>query len=266
MIRLSFYLVASISAALALLITDDPVAIGLLSGIATALLIPIIDLAISNARYLRLAASLARRPDTSIRISASYLIRIERGGKYLLIRGGRYPNQFQPVGGVYKYHPSAGALLQQWGARGDDLIPKDSVSSGDLRIRVSARSVLKVVRWFESGKNREIGVWREFYEELVQPGLLPFEPFKHIACDFIGRRIEPMRYSEYAQAYELLIADIFELLPTVEQGPLLDELQKNEQSHSDHLVWVDAERIKRRGAVPGVPQHYEIPVTAEWIL
>nr|WP_241158244.1 hypothetical protein [Adlercreutzia sp. ZJ138] len=35
-------------------------------------------------------------------MSAAYLFRIKVGGKYLLIRGNRIKDQYQPVGGVYK--------------------------------------------------------------------------------------------------------------------------------------------------------------------
>src|SRR5437868_1126300 len=39
--------------------------------------------------------------NNKIRMSISYLYQIEVQGKYLLVKGHRIPNQFQPVGGVY---------------------------------------------------------------------------------------------------------------------------------------------------------------------
>ena len=45
------------------------------------------------------------RWNKKIRLSCAYLFQIKQDGKYLLIKGNRI-EQYQPVGGVYKYYNS----------------------------------------------------------------------------------------------------------------------------------------------------------------
>ena len=45
------------------------------------------------------------RWNKDIRLSCAYLFQIKQNGKYLLIKGNRI-EQYQPVGGVYKYYDS----------------------------------------------------------------------------------------------------------------------------------------------------------------
>lgn len=181
------------------------------------------------------------------------------------MQGSRLPDQYQPVGGVYKFNDSARGLLQEWGARTDDLIPIDEVSADDLRLRLPGRKLITFVKWFESERSREVGPWREFYEELIRPGILPEDKFPHIRADFIRRHFSPMRYSSFSQCQELLIADIYELIPNELQR---DELRVLATTESDQpaVLWADAELIKRRGAIPGIAHRNKISVTTAWTL
>ena len=52
-----------------------------------------------------------RYREKNIRLSFSYLFRIEVDGKYLLVRGHRMNNQFQPIGGVYKVYDEGKSFL-----------------------------------------------------------------------------------------------------------------------------------------------------------
>lgn len=240
-------------------------AVALLTGTITAFVLPIVDASVTNSHYLRLAMSSIAHFNGRVRVSISYLFRIEVNGEYLLVRGSRYTYQFQPVGGVYKFNPSARNMFREWNVETDDFIPIDDVSLDDLRVRIPGRHLLRFVRWFETGRNREVGPLREFNEELVQAGHLSVENFKYVRCDFLRRQINPVRYSDYAQSYELLIADIFEVVPTPEQQSELEVLRGNASSSAD-LLWASAERIRRRGAVPGRPHDERVSITAEWTL
>ena len=191
--------------------------------------------------------------------------RIEDHGRFLLLRGSRIPNQYQPVGGVYKFNDSARGLLQEWGARTDDLIPIDEVSADDLRLRIPGRRLVAFVKWFESGRSREIGPWREFYEELVKTMVLPGDNFPHVRADFIRRHFSQVRYSPFSRCQELLIADIYELLPTETQRRSLRAITES-SSEDYHHFWADADLIKRRGAIPGESHSRTISITAEWTI
>lgn len=261
-LRLLIYIVLCISSALALLIFNDPVMVGLLTGVSTALLIPIIDMILNHPYGIRFLYQSFKLRNQPVRISASYLIRIEHRGRYLLIRGNRYPDQFQPVGGVYKFNPSALSVLRKLRVQSDDLIPIDDVSSDDLRIRVEGRFLPSFLRWFVSGEGRENGPFREFYEELVLEGPLPSK-FANIRFDFVRRHVNPIRYSPYAQSHELLVADIYE---AVVDDVTRREIEALTEANPESFLWLSADRIRRRGAVPGEAQTIKVASTCEWIL
>lgn len=238
------------------------VSFSIVGGIAAGLAVPLIDLLIANGRYIRLAYYSVRHHQSHIRISASYLFRIQVDGKYLLVRGHRFP-QYQPVGGVYKFAPSAQSFLNEIRAVTDDLVPVDETSKDDLRIHIPARHLIKFVRWFEAGSSRESSQWREFYEELVSTRIVPRDTFPYIFADYIRREIRPLRWSEHANSLELLIADIYELLPTREQLGILEDLSRTER---DGIFWATRDQIKRRGVNPGSNQTVVIGEHTSWTL
>ncbi len=265
MARVAIYTAVAIFAALSLLLVEAPVLAALLSGLATGLAVPAIDTAVTNSRYFRFLWASIRNFRQEIRISVSYLYRIESDGRYFFVRGNRIPDQFQPVGGVYKFNPSARSLMNEWRARTDDLIPIDETSQEDLRIRIPGQRLVSFVRWFESGQSREVGPWREFYEELIRTGIFPSSTFPYTRVDFVRRHYSSVQYSPYSQCNELLIADIYELLPDDTQRLFLKSDNIHDSS-STLYTWADAEQVKRRGAIPGQPHIKKLSATAEWIL
>lgn len=215
------------------------------SAIAVGFAVPLIDAAVVNARWLRIAMYAARLWRKRVRISAAYLFQIKVDNKYLLIKGTRF-EQYQPIGGVYKTHSSFSATRQSMDILDDDLLVPDAVSENDLRIRVSGRYLYQFVQWFESERNRETDCWREFYEELVDTNILPESVFRHIKYDRVRRRYSNLRYSEWAQSHEILIADIVELIPTEEQ---LSELRALKLATDDRFLWANEAQIRRLGAI-----------------
>ncbi|WP_154697349.1 hypothetical protein [Lentzea guizhouensis] len=261
--RIAAYLILAIASAVALIWVREPIKVGLFTGIATALLIPLIDMIANHPYNFRLLYDCFRLRKQEVRVSLSYLIRIEQQGKYLLIQGKRYPDQYQPVGGVYKFNKSAMDNLNKLSVRADSLIPIDSVSSDDLRIRVPGKNLLTFLNWFKSGKNREVGAFREFSEELLSEGPLKAQDFLDVRFDYVKQHVNKIRFSEHAQAYELIIADIFDIVCTDAQRAEIMKLGENQDSK---FICVDAERIKRRGAVSGEAHALTIAPTAQWFL
>jgi hypothetical protein len=263
MLRVYLYLAAFVAGAISLAFIDPSTTpFILVTGAMIALVVPLLDELVTNRRDIRLTWYCARYANQSVRLSVSYLFRIKVDNSYLLIRGRRWP-QFQPVGGVYKYIEGAKGFLSDIGTRPDDLVRADDVSLNDLRIRIPGHKILAFVRWFESGRSRETAAWREFYEELIKPGLLSLEDFPFVVTDFIRRDIRRMRFSTHARSRELLIADIYEVMPTQEQLAALRNLKSTK--HPD-LVWASEEQIVRRGVIAGEDQEIEISTTAQWIL
>lgn len=197
-----------------------------------------------------------------IRCSFSGLIRIEVNGLYLLVKGSRIPHQYQPVGGVHKRYPPSIRELMRLGVRNDDKMPADTDSQDDIRVRVPGHNVREFVNWFSCRTGREISPWREFYEELVDSGILSSQSFPYIACSFVETKMTEIRWSDHLQCQELLMAEIFELHPTPKQASELAELQKKENVA---YRWVTAEEIRSRGLSPSTSVAF-IPPTAEWLL
>lgn len=232
------------------------------SGFLAGAAIPLIDSLIKSRRWLMLSWLSVIYRRQSIRISISYLYRIKVDGLYLLIKGKRF-NTYIPVGGVYKYADSAKRHLDQLGILTDDLIPVDDSSKNDLRVRVPGKNLVAFFQWFESGESRETSPWREFWEELVDEGLVSASAFPWIFERKVRRHVTPMRYSKFAQCREIFVADIYELEATAQQAK---ELEKLRSAGNPSTIWVDSDRIRRRGVIPGKKQEYEIGEPAEWVL
>ncbi|WP_442945900.1 hypothetical protein [Nonomuraea sp. LPB2021202275-12-8] len=261
--RAAIYLALLITGSILLLIIDpNNQWFGIIGGFSAAVLLALLDSALTNLRYIRFFFYIFRYRGSRVRISAAYLFRIKIRGNYLLIKGRRFP-QYQPVGGVYKSSSSAREFLNRIEATDDDLISLDDVSEHDLRIRIPMRRLIDFVRWFESGVSRETSPWREFYEELVKPGIISSQNFPFIYHDFVTRTYHPLRHSDHAQSLEILISDIYVLLLTESQELEIEKLIGNESSD---IIWVSEETIRRRGAIPGKDQSLVIAETARWIV
>jgi hypothetical protein len=264
MLRITLYVIALVVGGVSLIfVKASTVPFVLITGIMIGIAIPLLDGIASNSRYLVFAWYSVRYRNQKIRISASYLFRIKLDNHYLLIEGNRWRQQYQPVGGVYKMSSGAREMMNRLGVLDDDLVAIDAASRNDLRIRVPASNLISFIRWFESGQSRETSSWREFYEELIKPGLLSAEKFPFILDNFVRREIRPLRFSSYAQSMELLVADIRELLPTADQEAALRSLKETEHPE---LRWVTADEIMRRGAKPGEAQEIVIAEPALWTL
>ncbi|MFC7841050.1 hypothetical protein [Streptomyces sp. NPDC057382] len=262
MLRLLSYLSAAVIAGIASFYLPNATAVNLVAGFSVGMFIPVVDEVGKNREHLRHLWYSTRYKNRKIRVSAAYLFRIKIDDKYLLIRGKRFP-QFQPVGGVYKLSPQGSAELSSMGVSSDDLIPLDPFSSGDLRVRVPGRNISRFFNWFYSRQGREDSPWREFQEELVASGILDAGKFPHILHNFVRLDVDKVRYSPHADSLEILVADIYELVPNREQE---DDLRRLALSGNPDVIWASAQQIQRRGAVPGQRQEVDIAAHAQRIL
>jgi len=263
MLRVALYIVALVVGAIALIfVQPSSVPFTIIAGIMIGVAAPLLDNIAANSRYLRLAYYSARYAKHTVRLSVSYLFRIKIDNSYMLIKGRRWEH-YQPVGGVYKASAGAKEMLDKIGARDDDLVPIDTVSLHDLRIRIPATKLVPFVRWFESGHSRETSPWREFYEELIGPGILSSDDFPFILTDFIRREIRPIRFSPYAQSMEIFIADIYELLPTPGQRAVLEA---SRAAGHPEIIWATERQIRHLGVTPGEALDLHIGEPAVWTL
>ena len=175
------------------------------------------------------------RWNKSIRLSCAYLFRIRYNNEYLLIKGNRI-DQYQPVGGVYKYYNSFNGLKE-------NLELKDESEShfhenGDLRLVTTGKHLVKFIDWFDTRKNREVTVNRELIEELEPSGISIENLMKQSQIEYLKTIKEPITFSTHFKMDELKIFEIFEV--RIPKG-ILDEVIK-----SSHYQLIEANEIERQ--------------------
>lgn len=186
----------------------------------------IFDAVYTQNQGIKLWFSHIRYYNKDIRLSFSYLYRIQVDGKYLLVRGNRLKNQYQPVGGVYKYYDEAKPALENFNYT-PDICMKNDRETDDLRIQIQGKYLLKFINWFLSMDNREYDPSREFNEELIETKLLPMDEFKKINYRKILVHNRGVTYSKYNKCNEFIYADIFELKLTEKQKQVIREAVEN---------------------------------------
>lgn len=182
------------------------------------------------------------KPNLEIRLSPSYLYRIQINNKYLLVKN-RNRDIFQPVGGVYKYFDSAKNFLNEIEFKVDNKINIDTTSEKDLRIRIKAKYISKFLDWFYSNKDRETDFYREFKEELLDKNILSCK-FNKIKMNKLKSIKNTIEYSEFYKMYEIKPKDIIEIEYTEDQYIELKELYS--KSSTDYY-FADEEEILNYG-------------------
>ena len=181
---------------------------------------------------------------TIVRVSFAYLYRIKVGNKYLLIKNDRGTGKYQPIGGVYKILGNEKLNLKKlYNVMDDDKIDIDESSRDDYRFRIENKHLRKFMCRFDKTNEREQihNLGREFKEELIEKGIVNWNRISYRYC---GRHISNFRFGEHFQCYELLLADVVELLPTPEQEFDLKCLLKQ---HSDIYRYATAKEIVSLG-------------------
>lgn len=182
--------------------------------------------------------------NTFIRISFAYLYRIKSGNKYLLVKNERGTGKYQPVGGVYQFDEDERLNLQRlFQIIDDNKIPIDESSRNDYRLRMENKYLRKFIKYFDKHKKRENieDLSREFREELIEKGIVNWDEISYRYC---GRHITDLKFGEHFQIYEILLADIVELLPTESQR---NDLKSLEEKSSEQYRFATAEEISSFG-------------------
>jgi hypothetical protein len=160
-----------------------------------------------------------------VRFSISYVYRINIKGKYLLVKN-RKKDYYQPVGGAYKTLPSIEPIFKKYGVRPDNLFETSyGIAKNDLRFRVKGKNVMNIIRWFHSRENRETCQWREFCEELLTENIITNKHvFRYIDYEYSATLQTPMQKAKKLDCQEILIYEIFELIPNDEQKAELESM------------------------------------------
>jgi hypothetical protein len=205
---------------------------------------------LENLKDWKLFKTKVLKRNKPIRATVAYLFRIEVNGKYVLIKRHKKDRVgYQPIGGAYKYFKEENReFFNGLGIEPCNFVERDCDTKDDLRIRINKRKeLLNFLRWFESRKNREVDPWREFYEELVKPGLLSEENFRHVKYAYIGSHKEIESPSPAFPIDEFRYADIFELRPDTDaQKDAIDALE-----NENDIIFVTPDEIRKGATVDG---------------
>ena len=191
-----------------------------------------------------------------LRLSCSYLYRIKVDNHYLLIKSRKH-GKYQPVGGNFKKNKFSHQFLKKVELEEDDKIQCTERTGDDLRLYIHGCNFMKFLKWYNSpDREREISYDREFYEELVEPGILPPELFPYPVSNFCKQVIRPITYSAHFHCKEIHIYDIVELIPNEKQLDFLRNLKKN--GDTELIKWATIESIRcegYQGVEKGSPYH-----------
>lgn len=219
-------------------------------GFFVATLIDVIVFLIENRKKWDIIKPLFINRNKAVRVTVAYLFRIEVNGKYALIKRHKKDRAgYQPIGGAFKYFKEENReCFDKLGIEPCNFVERDEDTDNDLRIRISKRKNLgKFLKWFESRKNREVDPWREFYEELVEPGILSSDLFKHVKYVFVGKHCEGILPASVFPIDEFRYAEIYELRPDSETQKKAIADMKN----SDQIIFATPDEI-RSGSVNGL--------------
>lgn len=178
--------------------------------------------------------------EKEFRISYAYLFRIKIENKYLLIKGKRI-EQYQPVGGVFKYYNSFIDKYNLWEIKAEK--NSNFFEEKDLRIFVKGKYLTKFLDWIETNQNRECDCKREFIEELIVPGYLQKDAINNIQFEFLKRVNSGIHYSAHFKCQEILIFDIYEVSNLSESNI---SYLKQKIMENDNLILVTAEDIEKQ--------------------
>ena len=198
-----------------------------------------IDIFIRDYKRLWLWGQSIIHYNKDIRFSISYLYKIKIDDKYLLIRG-RKIEQFQPVGGVYKVYNSFSSIERELNIVFDN--KRGFYEKNDLRFLTKGKNVSKVLNWFDSRKNREVSAYREFYEEIIRPEILPIEALISMKIEFLKQIPPKMKYSTHFKKNEILLFDIYEIQLNDEY---VDVIRQHAQGDNALIKLVDREDIEK---------------------
>jgi pimeloyl-ACP methyl ester carboxylesterase len=192
------------------------------------------------------AAALMSQPTQDIRVSMSAIIRIARGDRYALIRNIRRPENFTPIGGVYKYFRDGQVQLDSFDFRAQ---VTDTEMAGDIRGFLPSNNFEEFLSWFGKGHGRETAqecLQRELREELAQVGLqLELDELAGVRFSHVRTVREGPELLAAENYHQYRIIDVYDLdLESAQGRDLLSKIQVHADRGKD-IVWATSQEIIR---------------------
>lgn len=211
-----------------------------------------------KSRYQAASTKIPEKNWVDLRISVSSLLRVERDGKYLVIRNVHRPESFAPIGGVYKRFADAQEMLDRFSFQPQAV---NSDMRNDLRGVIDRGAFEQFVQWMETGEGRESGeqcLLRELREELDEIGLHDVEVPAGLRFKSVRSVSEGPEFLATLGHGQYRIFDIYDIEQN-EPGSAFVELLIEKASTSPDLKFVSPEASRRGradGAVIGAHTSY----------
>ena len=130
-------------------------------------------LLLKHIRAPRFVSTSLLQRNEDVRIVYAAQLRIETGGRFVLVRNLHRPETYAPFGGVMKFYPEARPALDCLQFKPQDLGPDEDMVN-DLRGFVPAKNLPRMLRWYDRGADRETAadcLARELREEMREVGI-----------------------------------------------------------------------------------------------
>lgn len=198
-----------------------------------------------------------------IRVSYSYIFRIEVQGKYLLVKDEQGRNNYHPVGGVYKYYRDDLDIAELFNGEYDGIFNANKDTEDDLRLIIKKSKLKSFNNWFFTEKNRENSdnLGREFKEELIDRKILDEQIFDKIKYKYIGSYTQKS-FNKELKLKQIRHFDVFTIKLSNAQRTFLQKLMKR---NSEDYLFATQECINN-GFVHSSGNRYEIAEYTKLIL
>lgn len=198
-----------------------------------------------------------------IRVSYSYLFRIQYKNLHLLVRDEQGRNDYHPVGGVYKYYPSDIDIEEEFDGEYDGLYDINLDTDNDLRLIIGRKKIKAFNSWFNSFSGREnyTDISREFKEELISTKLLSENVFKTITYKYVGS-CSKSDVNKQLKMKQIRHFDIFTLRLTDAQKKQLEALRNK---NNRRYIFASEKEIES-GKVSYGGQIYLISNSSKYVL
>lgn len=176
-----------------------------------------------------------------VRVSFSYIFRIEVGGNYLLVKDEQGRNNYHPVGGVYKYYPDDIDIGYYFDGEYDGLFNSTQDTEDDLRLKIRKRKLKNFKKWFSTEKSRENSenLSREFKEELIDRNIVDKDVFSEIKYKYVGSYTQKS-FNKDLRMRQIRHYDIFNIKLSNSQRTFLKSLMAQ---NSEFYVFATQENI-----------------------
>lgn len=217
---------------------DQPVLQSIGAGLVGSGLTYYIYELVQHPKQCLLAVWGAFHAPAEVYVSAAALVRICVDGKLVLMWDEK-KSQYQPVGGALKRFPGVRPPFPHWNAK--------HAEDCDLRIWVRAWRLPHVYGWFATSKDRESSPWREFYDELIRPDILPTAVAPSVSMRFLRRSIElPQRRPAYEHKFVTRFFEIHEAILNDSQANAIRTALATESADGlPTIIAVDATEVRR---------------------